>query len=98
MIRANSKDWLPSTPGAPAQNLGKQQHIAWICTEIFNRKHVIIESHEILLMDDDLENVQLARDFGHQGYEVPEDITLEEMYTFAYNLQIRKVIPCQVIE
>ncbi len=42
LIRANSKDWLP--PSGPAGTaLGKQQHIAWICTELFNTKHDIIQ-------------------------------------------------------
>ena len=87
LIRANSKDWLQqqSTPNAPS--LGKQQHIEWICTELFNSKHDIIQPQEILLMDDDEENVSIAHQFGHQAYEVQEDVNLEAILKYASTLQ-----------
>ena len=87
LIRANSKDWLPQQSGPNAPSLGKQQHIAWICTELFNSKHDIIQPQEILLMDDDEENVSIAHQFGHQAYEVPEDVNLEAILKYATALQ-----------
>ena len=92
LIRANSEDWLPpQTLNTP--NLGKQQHIAWIVTELFNRKHAIIHSPEILLMDDDAKNVELAVEFGHQGYEVPEDVTLESIHQYVQRVEVN-LDPC----
>jgi hypothetical protein len=85
LIRANSKDWLP--PQSPTgQAYGKQQHIAWIVTELFNKKHAIIHPEEILLLDDDSDNVEIAHQFGHQAYEVPEEVSLEDINSFVENL------------
>ena len=66
MIRANSKDWAGSAAESSLLNLGKQQHIAWCVTELYDQKHIIVQPHEILLIDDDGENVALAQEFGHQ--------------------------------
>lgn len=88
LIRANSKDWLPHQ-GLTVQRLGKQQHIAWIVTELFNRKHAIIHSAEILLMDDDSENVEVALEFGHQAYEVPDDVSLQSMFSYAKTVEVK---------
>ena len=93
LIRANSKDWLPPQ-SATGQAYGKQQHIAWIVTELFNKKHAIIHPEEILLMDDDSENVDIALQFGHQAYEVPEEVSIEEISRFVEQMQhIRHEIP-----
>ena len=88
LIRANSKDWLPSQP-PPVPYLGKQQHIAWIVTELFNRKHAIIHSSQILLMDDDKENIDIALEFGHKAYEVPEEVGLEDIADFVHTVEVR---------
>ena len=93
MIRANSKDWADQPSVANAM-LGKQQHIAWCVTELYDQKHLIIHPHEILLMDDDEDNVQVAKEFGHQAYKVPEEeLTIEEIKQFADRLQVVKVMP-----
>ena len=83
VIRTNADDWAK-----PVTFLGKQQHIAWLVTELFNRDHVMIQAHEILLLDDDIENVKLAAEFGHQTYEVPEDVTLDRISEFVNNLTV----------
>lgn len=89
IIRANSKEWLPvQGPGTPF--LGKQQHIAWITTWLYNCKRLLIEPHEILLLDDDNENVTLAQEFGHLAYEVPEEVTLDSINDFASQVQVKK--------
>ncbi len=38
-------------------------------------------------MDDDEENVSIARQFGHQAYEVTEDVSLEDILKYASGLQ-----------
>ncbi len=92
LTRANSKDWLPQQ-SLGGQSYGKQQHIAWIVTELFNRKHAIIHPAEILLMDDDLENVQIAQQFGHIAFEVADDVTLASIENFVENVEVRKEMP-----
>jgi hypothetical protein len=91
IIRGNSKEWLPA-PSITDQPLGKEQHLAWICTELFNQKHVIIAAHEILLIDDDEENCDTARQFGHQAFEVLEDVTLSQIQQYVENLQVKKIL------
>ena len=93
IIRGNSKDWLPSS-NISDPPLGKEQHLACICTELFNDKHVIIAAHEILLIDDDDENCVIAREFGHQAFEVPEDVTLAHIAQFVRTLEVKKLQPC----
>ena len=90
IIRANTKDWVV-TPGQPY--LGKQQHIAWIVTHLYKTKHSMIEPHEILLIDDDDDNVRLAREFGHAAMDVSEDIDMTTIQDFARNLVIHKREP-----
>ena len=92
LIRANSKDWLPSQ-GLDSSSYGKQQHIAWIVTELFNTKHAIIRPEEILLMDDDSDNVTLAENFGHQAYEVPEDVTMKSIQSFVELMEVKVSSP-----
>lgn len=70
MIRANSKEWADNPGFSGPLNLGKQQHIAWCVTELYDQKHVIIHPHEILLLDDDSDNVAIAQQFGHQVHRV----------------------------
>ena len=81
IIRANSAEWSPQSD-LPGLCLGKEQHLAWICTALFNKKKVIIQPEEILLMDDDEENVQVAKDFGHQAYQVKDDVTLTSILSY----------------
>lgn len=38
-------------------------------------------------MDDDEENVSIAYQFGHQAYEVQEDVNLEAILKYASTLQ-----------
>ena len=38
-------------------------------------------------MDDDEENVAIAHQFGHQAYEVHEDVNLEAILKYATALQ-----------
>ena len=91
MIRANSKDW--GDKPNPAVLLGKQQHIAWCVTELYRQHHMIIQAHEILLIDDDAENVQIAQEFGHQAYEVGEKVTMQDLKMFSEKLKVVKAKP-----
>ena len=94
MVRANSKDWIEQ-PEVANSMLGKEQHISWCVTELYDQRHLIIHPYEILLVDDDGENVQIAKEFGHSAYKVPEDVTIEDFKKFADDLHVVKVNPVQ---
>ena len=94
VIRTNAEDWAQKQ----VTFLGKQQHIAWLVTELFNRDHVMIQAHEILLLDDDIKNVQLAEEFGHQAYEVPEDVTLDLISEFVNDMNVVERLPATPTE
>ena len=83
------------TPGLPY--LGKQQHIAWIATHLYKTQHLMIEPHEILLIDDDEDNVRLALEFGHEAMLVKEDIGLAAIEDFAKNVVVRKREPVHIV-
>ena len=93
IIRGNSKEWLP-TSNISDPPLGKEQHLACICTELFNDKHVIVAAHEILLLDDDDENCDIAREFGHQAFQVPEGVTMSDIAQYVKMLEVKKILPC----
>ena len=93
MVRTNAKDWGDKPSSASNIVLGKQQHIAWCVTELYRQHHMIVHAHEILLMDDDGENVHIAKEFGHQAYEVPEHVKMHDLRLFCENLEIVKVEP-----
>lgn len=92
VVRTTSKEWLLGSKnqtgggGAPSC-LGKQQHIAQVTTDLYNQRHAVIQPHEILLVDDDDENVQIARHFGHLAFLVRDGVNLDEIYTFVDRLK-----------
>lgn len=93
LIRTSCKDWLPKKNQPSTQSLGKQQHIAQVTTDLYNLRRAVIHPHEILLMDDDEENVNIARQFGHLAYLVKETVTLEDIYSFVEGIKDCDVSP-----
>ncbi|XP_014661608.1 PREDICTED: uncharacterized protein LOC106804785 [Priapulus caudatus] len=86
IIRGNSKDWA-QVQGATL--LGKQQHIASVITEISNKRHAIVHPNELLLLDDDIDNIEVAKRFGHKTFEVGRDVSLETLLdVFKSNVQL----------
>ncbi|XP_069135781.1 uncharacterized protein [Argopecten irradians] len=55
--------------------LGKEAHLAAVCTDLYNQKHVIIKPEEIILFDDDRDNIDTAIEFGHWAVTVQDDIS-----------------------
>ena len=70
--------------------LGKEKHITWCLTELYEKKKLIIEKQEIVLFDDDDDNVDNALEFGHHAYEVPDDVTAQHLLDFVTKLQNQK--------
>ena len=65
------------------QFLGKEAHISAVCTELYNLHHTIIKPEEIILLDDDVDNVNTALEFGHWAVEVKEDISYDSFVEFS---------------
>lgn len=94
LIRAVTKDWLPQGASAPSSRspdfLGKEEHLVRVLTDLYNQKRVIIQSHEVLLVDDDCENVRLAQQFGHVAFKVEDDVKLSDMVSFVESLPMAR--------
>lgn len=90
LVRTSSKDWQQKNQ-LSKQSLGKQQHIAQVTTDLYNFCRAVIQPHEILLMDDDEENCDIARRFGHVAFVVRETVTLDDIYAF-----VEKIKDCDV--
>ena len=75
-----------------ASFLGKEEHLARVTTDLYNMRHAIIQSHEIVLIDDDVENVEVARRFGHFAFEVKSNVTISDIVKFSESLY-RQEIP-----
>jgi len=89
LIRGVSKSWMPqsSVYDSAACVLGKEEHLARVTTDLYNMRRAIIQSHEIVLIDDDVENVEVARRFGHFAFEVKPDVTVSDIAAYAESLQ-----------
>lgn len=92
LIRTSSKDWQQKKLLAE-QSLGKQQHIAEVTADLCKFRRAVVHPPEILLMDDDIENVDVARRFGHVAFVVKETVTLEDIYGF-----VEKIKDCEVVQ
>jgi len=101
LIRGVSKNWMPrgSVYDSTTCFLGKEEHLARVTTDLYNMRHAIIQSHEIVLLDDDVENIQVARRFGHFAFEVKPDVALSDIAAFAESLhQAELPVACYVTD
>jgi len=71
--------------------LGKEEHLARVTTDLYNMRHAIIQSHEIVLIDDDAENLEVALRFGHFAFEVKSDVTVSDIAAFAEGLHQKEL-------
>jgi hypothetical protein len=66
--------------------LGKQNHLSSVVTELATRKNKTIKPSEILLLDDDVQNILIAEEFGHKVLEIRDEINLDILKDFVYNI------------
>lgn len=66
--------------------LGKEYHLSSVVTEIATKRNKTIKPHEILLMDDDVQNILIAEKFGHEVLEIRDEINLDILKDYAYNV------------
>lgn len=66
--------------------MGKECHISSVVTELATRRHKTIKQHEILLLDDDIQNILIAEDFGHKVLAIRDEISLDILKDFTYNV------------
>ena len=45
-----------------------------------------IKPNEILLLDDDVQNILVAEEFGHKVLEIRDEINLDILKDFVYNI------------
>jgi len=94
LIRAVTKDWLPQGATAASNKspefLGKEEHLIRVLTDLYHQRRVIIQSHEVLLIDDDIDNVRLAEQFGHLAFKVEDDVELSHIASFVEGLPAAK--------
>jgi len=99
LIRGVSKDWMPqgSLYDSTACCLGKEEHLARVTTDLYNTRHAIIQSHQIVLIDDDVENIEVACRFGHFAFEVKPNVTVSDIAGFAESLHRQELpVACYV--
>ena len=66
--------------------LGKEYHLSSVVTEIATRRNKTIKQHEILLLDDDVQNILIADEFGHRVLEIRDEINLDILKEFVCNM------------
>ncbi|CAF3755868.1 unnamed protein product [Adineta steineri] len=66
--------------------LGKEFHLTSAVTELATQRNKTIKQHEILLLDDDVQNILIAEKFGHKVLEIRDGINLDILKEFAYNV------------
>lgn len=83
IIRCNTPDFIARQSD---DFLGKECHISSVVTELATRRNKTIKQHEILLLDDDIQNILIAEDFGHKVLEIRDEINLDILKDFTYNV------------
>jgi predicted phosphatase len=66
--------------------LGKEYHLSSVVTELATRRNKTIKPNEILLLDDDVNNILIAEEFGHKVLEIRDEISLDILKDFVDNL------------
>ncbi|UJR13812.1 hypothetical protein I4U23_000823 [Adineta vaga] len=66
--------------------LGKQFHLSSVITELATQRKKTIKPHEILLLDDDVQNILIAEKFGHKVLEIRDGINLDILKEFTFNV------------
>ncbi|CAF0775295.1 unnamed protein product [Adineta ricciae] len=84
IIRGNTPKFLSSTNDEGF--LGKQSHLSSVVTELATQRKKTIKPHEILLLDDDVQNILIAEKFGHRVLEIRDGINLDILKEFAFNV------------
>ena len=77
---------------------GKQEHIVWLITELFNARQAIVRSQEILLLDDDNDNITKAIEFGHHAYHVLDTVTMVDLKEFIDTITVHSTKYFPVIQ
>jgi predicted phosphatase len=66
--------------------LGKENHISSVITDIATRRKKTIKPQEVLLLDDDLQNILIAEEFGHRVLEIRDEINLDILKDFVCDI------------
>ncbi|CAF0896343.1 unnamed protein product [Adineta steineri] len=83
IIRCNTPDFVAHMN---EDFLGKEYHLSSVVTELSTRRNKTIKPNEILLLDDDVHNILIAEEFGHRVLEIRDEINLDILKDFVYNM------------
>ncbi|CAF1678422.1 unnamed protein product, partial [Adineta ricciae] len=83
IIRCNTPEFVANMND---DFLGKEYHLSSVVTELSTRRHKTIKPNEILLLDDDVHNILIAEEFGHRVLEIRDEISLDILKDFVFNL------------
>ncbi|CAF1678491.1 unnamed protein product [Adineta ricciae] len=83
IIRCNTPEFVANMNN---DFLGKEYHLSSVVTELSTRRHKTIKPNEILLLDDDVHNILIAEEFGHRVFEIRDEISLDILKDFVFNL------------
>jgi hypothetical protein len=83
-IQGNTKEFVDKFGLANCYYNGKQIHIAFVKDyfEAVSSKSLKILNEDVFLIDDDPDNVTIARKNGHLAFEVGRGFTLNELHEF----------------
>ncbi|CAD5110803.1 DgyrCDS168 [Dimorphilus gyrociliatus] len=102
LLRCNTKHWPRGEEGhgplpqIAMMTLGKEQHLSWVVTQLYQTHGELIKPQEILLLDDDERNCRIAREFNHNSFVVTDSINLKEFADYAKQLDVDLAPPVTV--
>ena len=68
--------------------MGKEAHLITVLNELYTKRHMVVKSDEVILLDDDEKNVHTAITFNHWAVLVPEDVTHDSFESFTRMLLV----------
>jgi len=85
VIKGNTKEFLERNGTEMCYANGKQIHIDY-CRSYFQQVNgknaALIDDSNVLLIDDDVQNIRLARTSGHHAFPVENNMKLADLYNF----------------
>ncbi len=82
MIQGNTKEFIDKYGLANCYYNGKQMHIAVVREYFEATRNFKILNEDIILIDDDTDNISIARKNGHLAFEVGRLFSLNELQEF----------------
>jgi hypothetical protein len=88
VIKGNTREFVEEHGIENCYSNGKEIHLQFCRSRIyemlkrFNKEIVNILDENILLLDDDVQNLKLANDYGHYAFQVNNSVQLVDILNF----------------